>query len=654
MGHVRRCVGSMMRWLRVAAVVFLALIGGAGPVTLLSPAVAVLKGSASPAITRILLVGYGQSNMDQLFSVSDSPPPAAANTFYYDTRQTPAVITSVPAADGIRILQNTVTGLTGLPTLSIRAAVGGSSIAGLSSGGPNTFQTGYQGLINQVLANIQPTDQVFFLWDHGESDSVGSTFPDVYAAKVVALFADLAVQIGRTPATAPLIICGKGTVLTAASVGLVGVPFFGPDASIPSWSWIINDLKAVTDFVPSARWFSAYDFERGTDGLHYIATNGTALGGARFARLITNFMGYTSGAPVFEIASAAVVDATHTDVTFTHSLGTDFTPTSSADGTNGFEVSGDNGKTWSTVSTSRISASVIRLAHGSLTTTNSRLVRHCYGSSPPDTDPVNVSQHPPSKLTRDNSALTIPLSPTPYTGIRATGLTTLPMVTWRDVTSLSGNGGQVQTATKQRLGPEHVRKYLVLSIACSSVGILDMTITPKDFLGNAVGTPIVLTSPSPLASSGSIAIYGTALNSDNANASTFDLRINYNGSPFHGTIVQTWTIPYADLNSTTKTGSNGSTTSSSTTGTTTLTASAGGLIIAAAFSDTTQTSSTSYGFTGTDSGAHDIPTGLRWLVYQSIPSMGGDGANIQSAGTASVTANFVSSGTVDVAAVAFR
>ena len=623
-----------------------------------------VTGNLILAPTRILLVGYGQSNMDIFFQTSNgSPQPAMAGTNFYnqDPGMGPLGIVAVPPADGLRILQNTVTSITGLPTLSMVAAIGGSSLVGLTSG-IDTNNTGYQGLINQVTANILPTDQLFFLWDQGETDSAGTPeLPDYYAPTVAQLHANLAAAIGRTTATAPWITSSKGVVNCSGCVQLgIDNTFFNGFATPFRWNVLTNALKAIPSYDPHAYWFNQYDYTLGSDGLHYTAT-GTALGGARMARYITNLMGFTTGNPVFEIASASVIDATNTALNVTHSLGTDYTPTSSASGTNGFEISGDNGVNWGLVSTTRTSATQIKLTHSSLSTTNARLVRHLYGSIPPDVVyPVSGSFGlPPSKLTFDNSSLTIPLSPTTWP-LRTTGSTTLPMPTWRDILVLpNGAGGAVQSGSGIQLGPasENFRKFLILSFGgadfSSGLTISSLTITPQDFLGNNVGTPITLMSPTLDASAGQSGILGITLNANNAGATTFSINITFSAGT-GGTLIQAWTVPFADLNSTTHTGANGSTTASSTTGSTTLTASAGGFIIATAFNTAAQTASNSYSFSGTDAGSNSIPMLIRWLNPGGIATMSGDGANIQTSGTASVTAAFFVSGTVNIAAAAFR
>lgn len=600
--------------------------------------------------------------MDTFFQASSGSPPAAvAGTSFYDATQTPAVITTVPAADGIRILQNTITTVTGLPSLSLVAAVGGSALNGLTSGGPLANQTGYQGLINQVLANITSADHVFFLWDQGETDSAGTPeAPDYYAPTVVQLHANLCAAIGRTTTNAPWIVAGKGIVNCSGCVGTgIDNTFFNGIATPFRWNVLTNALKAIPNYDPgTAYWFTEYDYIQGSDGLHYTAA-GHALGGARYARYITNFMGFTSGNPVFEPASASVIDATNTAVNVTHSLGTDFTPTSSTTGTNGFEVSGDNGVTWSTVSTTRVSATQIKLTHTSLTTTNARLVRHLFGPIPPDVVyPISGSTGlPPSKLTTDNSALTIPLSPTTWS-LRAAGLTTLPMPTWRDVAALGGNGHQIQTISGLQLGPEQVRKFLILSVGGTSLSVQSLTVTPQDFFGNNVGSAITLSNPTPIAAAGTLApavsLYALSLNANNATATTFSLNITFTGDPFQGNIVNVWTVPLADLSSTTPTGSNGSSTASSTTGSTTLTLSAGGFVIVVASGSAAMPASTTYSFSGTDAGSNSIPMDLRWLSPSGIQTMSGDGANVQTSGTATVQATVVNSGTVNIAAVAFR
>lgn len=629
-----------MLYLRILAIILFGLTQSASAWT-----------HGKTVISRILFIGYGQSNEEGFFSTQGNPPAAAPNTFFYDPN-IPGV-TTVPNAEGIRTLQNTVTTATGLPTISMVCAISGSTLANLSSGGPGPGQTGYQGCINQALANVLPTDQVIFIWDQGEGDADASPIyiPDHYAPLVVTLHANLAAAIGRTTATAPWISASKGSASNVTGFGWSG------GITPLSWHVTMNGIKAGTDLDPHMYWYNQYDETRG-DQYHYY--NGIGNVALRIARHITTLMGYTSGVPIFPLGTAAVVDATHTTLNVVQNLGTDWTPTSGATGTNGIEVSGDNGVTWINAAHSHASATQITLTHASLSTTNARLVRYLYGFMPPDVDgactgPPPPTCDPPTKMIFDNSSLTLPLSPTTW-DLRATGLTTLPMPTWRDYTVLSGSGQTQALTANAQLGPasENFRKFLILSFAGptfsggGAVTISSLTVTPQDFLGNNVGTPVVLSSPTLDQATGQLAILGVPLNSNNAGATTFSLSVTYSASPFNGTSIQAWTVPYADLSSTTKTGSGGSTTTTSLTGTTTLNVSAGGFVIAAGYSTTNQVGTGTFSFTGTES------YGVRWANISGIPTMSGDASNAGANAASALTATFNASGTVYVAAVAWR
>jgi len=92
-------------------------------------------------------------------------------------------------------------------------------------------------------------------------------------------------------------------------------------------------------------------------------------------------------------------------------MGTDFTPTS---GATGFQISPDNGGDWTSVVISavdRLTATTLRITHGTAPTNNQRLLRYQYGKLPEI-----------SNMLLNNSALTQPIlmsagnvSPTPLT-----------------------------------------------------------------------------------------------------------------------------------------------------------------------------------------------------------------------------------------------
>jgi hypothetical protein len=132
------------------------------------------------------------------------------------------------------------------------------------------------------------------------------------------------------------------------------------------------------------------------DNIHF-ATSYWATFAQRYARTIAVTMGLETGVPAWHIASAQTIDSTTTDVTLTHSLGTDFTPTS---GITGFEVSGDNGLNYVNATGVRVSSTKIRLTHDAVSTTSARLMRYHITRLP------NITG-----IVKDNSAYSSPLCP---------------------------------------------------------------------------------------------------------------------------------------------------------------------------------------------------------------------------------------------------
>jgi hypothetical protein len=595
-----------------------------------SAALAWIRGR--PAPTRILIIGYGQSNMGFFFTNADANvPPTAPNTFFYDG----STITTVPAANGIRQLQNSVTTATGLPTLSINASQGGSPSASFLSG-----QQAFNNAVAQINAVIQPTDECFIIWDQGEGDAVSAppVYPDFYARNLNQIHTDLVAAVGRTKATCPWLGAGLGT--SSISVGSMT----GGQTDL-SWQTIKNALVTASLTGSHMYWsHTNMDFVRAPgDGYHYIAASDQLMG-ARFAQSISYLMGFSTGLANWSISTAAVVDATHTNVNVVHNLGTDFTPTS---GGNGWEVSGNNGATWITATASRISATQISLLHGSITITNARLVRYLWGSMPPNSS----GSTPPTAMIFDNSPLAIPLSPTTW-NLRPTPLSTLPMPTWRDV-SVAGPSGTTQSVSSLALGPENQRKFIIFSLSGNDFSlnpILQIKITPKDYLGNNVGTAIVQTSPTAIVAQGVTGIYSALLGADASAATSFQFDLTL--TSFAGnSVIQVWTVPFADLNSTTPTGNNKSTALSSVSGTTTLNVSAGGFGIMASHNTVNATSQVAMATASSSTGE---AYGTRWENPSGIHTASGDAANSAGNAASAVTITYADSGTIDVVAAAWR
>lgn len=595
-------------------------------------------GTASLAgpTSRLLLIGYGQSNMNVFFSqdgsletpAGPSPPVAAANTFFYDGTS----VTTVPGANGIRTLQNTLTNITGHPTISLDGAVGGSALTNLLKG-----NAGYSALINQILAVLRPTDQCFVLFDQGEGDADGSPHPDqnTYMANINLLHGQIVGDIGRTKANCPFILCAKGSAFVADGS-------LGGGTTNGSWHTIQNAQTICTQQYPLVLFsHSEIDFNR-LDGYHYDGAS-LAKGGVRFAQSIIAWLALSNQYPNWSISGAATVDTTHTNVNLAPVFGTDFTPASSGIG---WEVSGDNGVTWSAGTQARVNSAQLQLTHASLSTTSTRLIRYMYGFGPNDTGlscPSSGSKTlctGPSLPILDNSSMALPLSPTTW-DIRPIPLSTLPVPTWRYGVALTGSSSS-QTATAIPLGPSiSAQKFLIFSLVGPGLAGT-ITATPTDNLGNAVGTPI---TTSQIVMGSVCQIVAGGLGADANSAALVNLTMNCSANPFSGTIMNLWTVPTATMNSTAAVGTASVTLSSATAIATTIAVSSGGFIVQAGHN------SNNYATAAALTGSQGF--GTRREQGSGIPTYAADAANCTGTATSSMTATYPSSGNLEIVAASW-
>jgi carbohydrate esterase-like sialic acid-specific acetylesterase len=536
--------------------------------------------TSSNSIRRVLLIGYGQSNMGTFFgSVSGSPPTPNANVSYYNSHIAKGPIgvwhplTPGEIGDGIITCMNQINNATGLSVISLTGAVGGTGISGLTPGDPsNAFTI----LFAQVNAVVQPTDYIAMLWDQGEgdADSAPPEQPQFYIDNLTLIRNGLASSLGVP--TAPLLVAGLGAMWGTVADGFTGQPSGGN--SPYCWQRIRNAHFFASVQIPHV-YYSHTNIDiirsNATD-YHYVAPSTQGMG-QRFAQGVTTLMGKTSGFAHWEIANAATVDATHTNVNLTQTLGTDFTPTSSADG---WEVSGDNGATWTAGTGTRVSSTQLQLTHRSLSTSSARLVRYQWGYNQ-----AGNSAGPTPGYLRDNSAFTVPLTPTTW-DIRPTALSTVPCATWRNITTSSRSPNPLSQNTETVLcfpGTDNYQKFLILAIYSGSYAGLTITVTVTPNVGSPVVATFVGTHPT---TNYGLSLFQAQLGSD-ANAATY-LTFNVSSASDTFTVftIHVFDVPLTALGSTTNTGTN-STTTTLTANTTppltsncTVNASAGGLMIA--------------------------------------------------------------------------
>jgi hypothetical protein len=316
---------------------------------------------------------HGQSNTTLLFSATASPPAAAAGTSYWDG----SAFTTVPSGNGIRAFCNTLRTLTGK---NIR-------VADVSTpGAPSSyFASPNQGWIDftDAYAAIGNVDKVVTIQGEGDADGV---------------FA---------PGTRKPTYKGNWTTINAAYATLAGKPvqqFFGTLSTYggsqaviadDEWNDVQEGIRELCD--ENANIFlgcSRMDGTR-TDVFHTDAASNERFG-IRLAYAVAHQMGFIADEPLFLITAVERVSTTETDFLVTHSMGTDFTPTS---GITGLRVKEGAGGSWVTPSAAvRISATRIRATHTAMGATTDRFGDYQYGTVPDITG-----------IVLDNSALQIPL-----------------------------------------------------------------------------------------------------------------------------------------------------------------------------------------------------------------------------------------------------
>ncbi len=163
------------------------------------------------------------------------------------------------------------------------------------------------------------------------------------------------------------------------------------------YTWVRAAEIAVADSAPNYWYAHSYDLAQLSDGIHQ--TNASYL--IHATRGASNIIRFLAGQAVERgprVTGLTAVYNTVTDITLTHSSGSDFTPTSAI---TGFELSFDNFATIASVSSAvRQSGSKVRLTHIA-SGGAAPAVRAIYGGNPVTT----ASLH-------DNSAQTLPINPT--------------------------------------------------------------------------------------------------------------------------------------------------------------------------------------------------------------------------------------------------
>jgi hypothetical protein len=505
------------------------------------------QSGSNPFFIGIMIVMYGQSNMLMMSSVSDGSPPAAnAATTYY----TGSAWGAVPAANGVRSLLNGVNAASGVPVGAMNGAISGVPIAWLMEGAG----TGYFETLASWIDAVGDAEIIVWLQGEGDAAGSGSTIPS-YVSNQGTLHSQLCSVTGRSKAQMPFVLAGLGNTESS-----------GTDANWDAMQRALLDCASTN----ASTYYSHSNMDvvrQAGDVYHY---DGASQGrnGARFAQSVATVLGYSTGFPRSSIVSAATVDATHTDVTISHSMGTDFTPIS---GATGFELSGDNGGTWAAPSAvDHTGATTMRLTHASLPTDSRRLLRYQYGKFPDVSNPV-----------KNDGSLAAPLVESAG-NIAPTPLAALPVATYRTNSALlTGSGANF---SQSGLNIVNAASDLLL-IATLTVGASQVlsaaTITPNG--GSPISAAIVKTD-STNSVHASIIQFLIPSGTDLTNC-TF--AATFAGSIFNAPRVGFWTVPQADLSSTTAVDKQTvSSASASTLSIPNLTTAVGGIIIAVSAQNT--------------------------------------------------------------------
>jgi Carbohydrate esterase, sialic acid-specific acetylesterase len=571
--------------------------------------------SFATAAPRILVILYGQSNTVNMSFASASPPTPIAGTSYYNGSSIVA-----PPGDGVISLLNGIKTNTGLNCIALNGAVNAVPVASLMKGAGTGY---YEAMIAQVQAIIQPNDQVIIVYDQGEGDAGALTPGYTWLPRLSTIRSDIPADLGRSNSQVPLFVCtlSRFTGTPGLSSG-AGDDYF--------WNGIEVAIADAPSQIPNT-YLSHSNMDANVTGqdIHWDYPS-YQRAGTREAQAISTLLGYTSGVPHWSITSAAVVDATHTTVDLTHSMGTDFTPTS---GITGFTVSGDNGATFAVPTAAvRTNATTITLTHAALTTNSNRQLLYQYGINP------DVSN-----LVADNSALAVPLLfarrpvyPTPLS------VAPIPRYVWgAAATAIGVTNNQLVSAVQF---PASVQKMFIISWGIQTgIAPTSITVTPN------VGSPVTATLLTPIIGGPSVGIAYAVMGSDADTAAQADFQFNFAASSYSTLYASIRYANSGDLSSTmpvdSKTVSGSSvTTLSASPATTSL-----GFIITAASSMNYNTNSGF--FSGTESFANRNDGGNNVAGAWHIT---GDASGVATNASSTVTANFTGSGNAAMAAASWR
>ena len=486
-----------------------------------------------------LFPGIGQSNMGGLLRTTSSPDAAATGTVFYESDTGWG---TVAVGNGIRKMLNAIVAATGYPAASLDASEGGQNLDYFVNG------DGWDDFSDQLTAAGGRCRGVVFAQGEGDANS-GATDRTVWKP----LLSDLCDQINTLVGEdVPLFLGGLATTTV------------GGNTTDETWAEITIGQLEAPDEIDTVRFsHTARDAAR-TDEYHYTAASQGDLG-LRFAQSILVELGEETGMPNWSLSGTGdVIDATtvEMDVSFTGSLGTDYTVPSGAEVW--FEQSGDGGATWEDcTSVSRVSASRIELVcTGPLATSSARKVRFANRRD----GSLDVADLP-----YDNSTLAVPLSPSKGV-LSPTPLAATPVPTYRstnsspsypDGTHTLHSGFGIGTAAATRL---------VMGVVTMGSSGETPTVVEIEVSGESTVTATIVIANNRTAIFQGVVPAGT----------TCDVRMTFPGGVYSDPIMSVWTIDTGDMNSTTALDSDSAAFTGGTGATVSLTTAADGFILAGA------------------------------------------------------------------------
>lgn len=493
---------------------------------------------ANQFLVGIVLVGYGQSNWLGHVTESLSPPSANAQIRQWSNGSS-AWTATIEGGNGIREMMNAINNDTSIPVGLVYGGQSGVTLSALMEGAGNSY---FSDLASRISASGGGAE--FIVYHQGEGDGDGAAAGiSSWQANLDTLHQSICDEVGRTKSQCRMVISGLSTTTSTPT-----------DAN---WSAIQAKIATINAAYANI-YYSHNNYDAiMLDSVHWDEAS-YGRSGKRYAQTINKLLGTESAFPNWSIASVAIGTATTTTVTVTHSLGTDFTPTT---GITGFEVSDDNGANWETPSAAvRTNATTITLTHSSMDVSVDRLVRYQYGTEPDVTDPV-----------LDNSSLAVPLNHSNGQTLTAEGSATLPVPTYRSVNRSPSYSSNTLTFSSMDTGPDTTGLLVigVMTRANDTPTVSSSTVTISGHSNPTLTTHLNTSN-------------GVIFSFEKPGGTTATIALTFSGPLFNDPNLVLYTVPIADLSSTTPVDTDSALATSATSATLNISSSSGGFIVAGA------------------------------------------------------------------------